>query len=52
MKPINEDEADLLIEEYLRKQGWNLTDFTMWIATAVTWVRRGDRCRISPRTGI
>ncbi|WNC33055.1 MULTISPECIES: DEAD/DEAH box helicase family protein [unclassified Thermosynechococcus] len=29
MKPINEDEAELLIEEHLRERGWNLTDFTV-----------------------
>ncbi len=29
MKPINEDEAELFIEEHLRRQGWNLTDFTV-----------------------
>jgi len=28
-RPINEDEAELLIEEHLRERGWNLTDFTM-----------------------
>lgn len=26
---INEDEAELLIEEHLRERGWNLTDFTV-----------------------
>lgn len=26
---INEDEAELLIEEHLRERGWNLTDFTI-----------------------
>ncbi len=29
MRAINEDEAELLIEEHLRTQGWNLTDFTL-----------------------
>jgi hypothetical protein len=29
MRAINEDEAELLIEEHLRAQGWNLTDFTL-----------------------
>jgi len=29
MKSINEDEAELLIEEHLRIQGWDLTDFTL-----------------------
>ncbi len=29
MKQINEDEAELLIEEHLRKQGWDVTDFTI-----------------------
>jgi type I restriction enzyme R subunit len=29
MKPPNEDEAELLIEEHLRERGWNLTDFTV-----------------------
>ena len=29
MSSINEDEAELLIEEHLRMQGWNLTDFTL-----------------------
>ena len=29
MRSINEDEAELLIEEHLRMQGWNLTDFTL-----------------------
>jgi type I restriction enzyme, R subunit len=29
MRAINEDEAELLIEEHLRMQGWNLTDFTL-----------------------
>ena len=28
-RPINEDEAELLIEEHLRERGWNLTDFTV-----------------------
>lgn len=27
MKALNEDEAELLIEEHLRERGWNLTDF-------------------------
>jgi hypothetical protein len=26
---MNEDEAELFIEEHLRAQGWNLTDFTL-----------------------
>ncbi len=25
MKPINEDEAEILIEEHLRERGWNIT---------------------------
>jgi type I site-specific restriction endonuclease len=29
MRSINEDEAELLIEEPLRAQGWNLPDFTL-----------------------
>ena len=29
MRAINEDEAELVIEEHLRTQGWNLTDFTL-----------------------
>lgn len=29
MKPINEDEAEILIEEYLRERGWNITDLTV-----------------------
>lgn len=29
MKAINEDEAELLIEEHLRKRGWDLTNFTV-----------------------
>jgi type I site-specific restriction endonuclease len=29
MRAINEDEAELLIEEHLRAQSWNLTDFTL-----------------------
>jgi type I restriction enzyme R subunit len=28
-RPINEDEAELFIEEHLRERGWNLTDFTV-----------------------
>lgn len=28
-RTINEDEAELLIEEKLRRSGWNLTDFTL-----------------------
>jgi len=28
-RPINEDEAELVIEEHLRERGWNLTDFTV-----------------------
>ena len=27
MRPINEDEAEVLFEEHLRERGWNLTDF-------------------------
>lgn len=29
MKPINEDEAEILIEEHLRERGWNIADFTV-----------------------
>ena len=29
MKPLNEDEAELLIEEHLRERGWNITDFAV-----------------------
>lgn len=29
MKPINEDEAEILIEEHLRERGWNITDFAI-----------------------
>jgi len=29
MRPINEDEAELLIEEHLRERGWDITDFTI-----------------------
>ena len=29
MKPINEDEAEILIEEHLRQRGWDITDFTV-----------------------
>lgn len=29
MKPINEDEAEILIEEHLRERGWEITDFTV-----------------------
>ncbi|MGD0625234.1 MAG: restriction endonuclease subunit R, partial [Thermodesulfobacteriota bacterium] len=29
MKPINEDEAEILVEEHLRKRGWDITDFTV-----------------------
>lgn len=29
MKPINEDEAEVLIEEHLRQRGWDVTDFTV-----------------------
>lgn len=29
MKPINEDEAEILIEEHLRERGWNITDLTV-----------------------
>ncbi len=29
MKPINEDEAEILIEEHLRSRGWDVTDFTV-----------------------
>lgn len=28
-RPINEDEAELLIEEHLRERGWDLADFTV-----------------------
>jgi len=28
LKPINEDEAEILIEEHLRERGWDITDFT------------------------
>jgi type I restriction enzyme R subunit len=28
-RPINEDEAELLIEEHLRQRGWDVTDFTV-----------------------
>ena len=28
-RPINEDEAELLIEEHLRERGWDPTDFTV-----------------------
>lgn len=27
MRPINEDEAEILIEEHLRERGWKITDF-------------------------
>lgn len=29
MRPINEDEAELLIEEHLRERGWSITDFSV-----------------------
>lgn len=29
MKPINEDEAELLIEAHLSERGWDVTDFTV-----------------------
>ncbi len=29
MTAVNEDESELLIEEHLRAQGWNLADFTL-----------------------
>lgn len=29
MRPINEDEAEILIEEHLRERGWNIADFTV-----------------------
>jgi len=29
VKPINEDEAEILIEEHLRERGWDITDFTV-----------------------
>lgn len=29
MRGINEDEAELLIEEHLRERGWDITDFTV-----------------------
>ena len=29
MKPINEAEAEVLIEEHLRERGWDITDFTV-----------------------
>jgi type I restriction enzyme R subunit len=29
VKPINEDEAEILVEEHLRKRGWDITDFTV-----------------------
>jgi type I restriction enzyme R subunit len=28
-RPINEDEAELFIEEHLRQRGWDVTDFTI-----------------------
>lgn len=34
MRPINEDEAEILIEEHLRERGWDITDFT---ATRKRW---------------
>ena len=34
MKPINEDEAEILIEEHLRERGWDIADF---IATRKRW---------------
>jgi type I restriction enzyme R subunit len=39
-RPINEDEAELLIEEHLRERGWDLTDFTM---TRKRWKDHLDR---------
>lgn len=29
MRPINEDESEVLIEEHLRERGWDVTDFTV-----------------------
>ena len=29
MREINEDEAEILIEEHLRERGWDITDFTI-----------------------
>lgn len=29
MNPINEDEAEILIEEHLRERGWDITDFAV-----------------------
>ncbi len=29
MRPINEDEAEIIIEEHLRERGWDITDFTI-----------------------
>jgi len=34
MRPINEDEAEILIEEHLRERGWDIADFT---ATRKRW---------------
>jgi len=34
VRPINEDEAEILIEEHLRQRGWDLTDFE---ATRKRW---------------
>lgn len=40
MKPINEDEAEILIEEHLRERGWDITDFTV---TRKRWREQLDR---------
>lgn len=29
MRPINEDEAEILIEDHLRERGWDISDFTI-----------------------
>jgi len=29
MRPINEDEAELIIEKHLQERGWDITDFTI-----------------------
>ena len=29
MKPINEDEAEILIEEHLRERGWDIINFAV-----------------------
>jgi len=34
VRPINEDEAEILVEKHLREQGWDITDFT---ATRKRW---------------